>query len=391
MVRLRPRPIHTLREIDAADLASGRGDGVHYPDLGGPSASGWLDRAGAPYILALDDARFYPRMSLAPRTPEGDLPGRLIRRDHGLMLGQRGGLFPDSFGKFTGVHSVVARREGEGWHADLPPVRDHLRGTWLFAEMFYAHFGHALVDTPARLWPFEAGALRPEDIAGVIGQGMLGAGPRGERFPDFARKLLNAVGLPDGKIRFCHKPVQVDRLLVPRRIAPYDALWNPVFSRMMRRAGERLAAMAPGGPAPARIWLSRSRLQDDPRAGAGHEALDTLFASRGFAVVHPQDLPFERQAALMRGATHVAGVVGSQMHLSAFCHREGVRLLTVAPNYFKLRINETLVADIGGSETHALLPIPRPAGVRHKAPWSIGPEILPQLERRIDAWIAGET
>ncbi|MFD1508548.1 glycosyltransferase 61 family protein [Lacimonas salitolerans] len=368
---LTPRPLDSLPRIAAAQIGTAPEDAIHFPDLPhGTTKPGWLDPSGAPYVMVLRDAVFYPAHVLAQLARRGAAPAQsdalpqgLSFKDLGLLVAADGSLFPDSFGKSWNVPRVVARQQGR-WAAELPAEIDHIEGTWLFAELFYAHFGHTLTDMPARLWPIEAGLVDPRQIDGVLGQGMLGTGPTGAKFPAFARQVLNGIGLIDEQIRFADRPVRIDRLIVPRRIAPYGAMWNPVFSRMMRSAGARIAADASPGDTPRRIWLSRSRLENDNRGGPQLAALDDLMQGHGFTVVHPQEMPFADQVALARGATHMAGPVGSQLHLCAFCARPGAKVLTVAPDYFKLNINDRLLRDIGGSETHFLVPGGRAAGRR---------------------------
>ncbi|WP_430450433.1 glycosyltransferase family 61 protein [Rhodophyticola sp.] len=318
-----------------------------------------------------------------------DAPPRWVgaQRSSACRWQPDGGLFPDSFGKSWAVPSVVTRQQ-DRWAADLPMDIDDIKGTWLFAELFYAHFGHVLTDMPARLWPFEAGLVDPGQIDGILGQGLLGTGPTGARFPSYARQVLNGIGIADDQIRFADRPVRIERLIVPRRIAPYGALWNPVFSRMMRQAGGRIAADARPGDTPARLWLSRSRLTDDSRGGPGLAALDGLMERHGFTVIHPQELPFADQVALARGATHMAGPVGSQLHLCAFCTRPGAKVLTIAPEYFKLDINGQMLRDIGGDETHFLIPGQQNAGRRHKATWHCDSALEDGFAALVSDWAA---
>jgi len=389
---LTPRPLDSLPCIAAAQIGTASDDAIHFPDLPhGTARPGWLDPSGTPYVMVLRDAVFYPSHCLAQmarRTPPeqaDDLPQGLVIKDLGLLVAGDGSIFPDSFGKSWGVPRVVTRQQDQ-WTADLPTEMDHLEGTWLFAELFYAHFGHALTDMPARLWPIEAGLVDPRQIDGVLGQGKLGTGPTGAQFPSFARQVLNGIGLTDDQIRFADRPVRIDRLIVPRRIAPYGAMWNPVFSRMMRSAGARIVAGASPGDTPPRLWLSRSRLENDDRGGPQLAALDDLMQGHGFTVVHPQELPFADQVALARGATHMAGPVGSQLHLCAFCTRPGVKVLTVAPEYFKLKINAQLLRDISGSETHFVVPGERVSGVRHKTQWQFDSALEDSFSAFVAEW-----
>ena len=45
------------------------------------------------------------------------------------------------------------------------------------------------------------------------------------------------------------------------------------------------------------MYLSRTRLEDDPRRSTGDDELDGRLRELGFAVVHPQELPIGDQLA----------------------------------------------------------------------------------------------
>jgi hypothetical protein len=384
---LTPRQLTQLPSVDnMADLLRGREDAIHYPDLAPPSQPkrGWMDPEGKPYVMALNNAVFYPRRSLPTAPAPQNLPSRFASRDLGLLAPADGALYPDSFSKSRFIPTALTPQDAGPWQARLPDNVIDLPGTWLFAELFYAHFGHTLVDMPARLWPLADKLLRPRQITGVLGQGMLGTGPRGQHLPGYVMQVLQGMGLKEKQIRFADRPLRVERLLVPRRIAPYMGLWNPVISRLMRQAGERISRR----PGPHRkIWLSRSRLKDDPRGDPSLAHLDDIFAAHGFEVIHPQELPFAQQVALAQGATHIAGPVGSQTHLCTFTTTPGARVFSVGPSYFSITINDTLLQDIDGGETHFFLQRERPDGTRDKARWAFDPSEQPALEAALRDWI----
>ncbi len=389
-----PRALDRLRRVDdMAALLASDDDAIFLPDYSADKSRpkrGWMDPFGTPYVIALRNAVFYPQHALEQRQPPPrDVPERGLGRGQlGLVVAQDGAVYPDGLGKSYLIHSCIDMPDpASRWEAALPPVRQTLTGTHLFAELFYAHFGHCLTDMPARLWPLHEGLLSLDQIDSVLGMGLLGTGRRGERLPGYAADLLRAYGAPKRRCTFAAKPVRVERLILPRRLSPYSGLMHPAFARTMRRAGDVLAQAAEPRDRPKRLFLSRSRLKDDPRAGDGMDLLDALFERKGFAVIHPQDHPLAEQAALLQGATHVAGSVGSQVHLCAFARTPGVKVLTIGPGYFKLDINEKLIADLGGEETHFLIDLPRPPGPRHRGRWDFEAAMVPELEAVIDGWV----
>lgn len=362
-------------------------DVIWYPKSVPPN-----DNGSEPYIIGLRNAVFYPHTSLRTEqgksgsAGKGDLPKGLTRKTLGLVLSENGVLLQDSFGKSRSVPETATLTADGRWTFELPNGAKALTGTHLFAELFYGHFGHTLTDMPSRLWPVGSRVLNAEDVDGVIGAPNMGAGQRPTNLPDPAKTLLKGIGLPIDLIRFAREPVKIERLILPCRLAPYAAPWNNVIGDMMRRAGEEISSGINPSASSGKVWLSRSRLKSDARGGPGLAALDTLFEARGYKVFHPQEHDFATQVATLKEASHVAGPVGSQLHLSAFIGRPGCKVLSIGPSYFKLDINQKFISGIGGHETHFLIDLPHPGPRKHKAAWSFDPDETQRLISILDTF-----
>ena len=386
--RLHEYPLDALARVDDMPaLLGSEGDAVYFPEGPPQHVCRWPSVPDAPYVVMLRNATIYPKSSLpVPGSTPSPVPAGLSRKNLHLVVSQDGGLLPDAFAKSFFVPGAVDCG-GDGWVADLPQVRDRMTGRHLFAEMIYGHFGHAIADMPARLWPLACAGLDIGSLDGVVALPMLGVSREG-RMPRHTAMMIQAMGVPEAALRFVSRPVRVERLILARRAAPYRGRMDPAFNTVTHLAGRRLAARSDlGGDLPERIYLSRSRLRDDPRNGANLARLDETFREMGFEIVHPQELPLPDQIALVRRATHIAGPIGSQTHLCAFSEMPGLKLLSIGPDYFKLPINSRILAGQGGAETHFLLPCPRPEGPRDRAPWSFDPAALPRLRGTVADWV----
>jgi capsular polysaccharide biosynthesis protein len=81
----------------------------------------------------------------------------------------------------------------------------------------------------------------------------------------------------------------------------------------------------------ARVFLSRSRWRHEVRI-ANEAELEEMFRARGFAVVHPQDLPPHELVQTLQAAAVVAASDGTHAHLAAFCGPgTGMLLLDTRP------------------------------------------------------------
>lgn len=349
---------------------------------------GYLTPFGeSPYVLLLHDAIIYPKDSL-PKRGAGPVPSGLARKRLHLLVSGRDEILPDSFARSHFVPDVLDQAD-KGWRAHLPAVKAALPGTHLFAEMVFGHFGHMIVDTPSRLWPLHTGLMRPDDVAGSVALPMLGAGTSPQDLPRFARILLEAMSVAPGNLTFLNQPTRVERLVVARRFSPHLGGAYPQFNAVTQAAGRVIGARSRlSGPLPKRLFLSRSRLSDDPRGGPAQAVLDKVFESRGFSIIHPQELPLEDQIAMVRAAERIAGPFGSQLHLCAFSETPGLKLFSIGPSRFHIKTNERILAPLHGVETcFKVSDDDDYDGPRHKAPWRLSPADLPNLHHQLDEWL----
>jgi len=71
---------------------------------------------------------------------------------------------------------------------------------------------------------------------------------------------------------------------------------------------------------PRRIYVSRSKYGNMSRQFANADAVEALFASHNFTVMHPETMPIPDQIALFENATEIAGEYGSGLHNTIFSH-----------------------------------------------------------------------
>ena len=72
------------------------------------------------------------------------------------------------------------------------------------------------------------------------------------------------------------------------------------------------------------IFISRGKL-DRSRIKIPfslNQRVERLFLAKGYEIIYPEALEFNTQVALLANATHVAGFMGSGLHLSVFAPDE---------------------------------------------------------------------
>ena len=245
-------------------------------------------------------------------------------RDWQLITDGNFEIGPYSYGILDGVPSLprVLCSDHEDRFVGAAGNETRMTGDFLFAGTAHIHFGHIIVEGLARLWGL---SHLKEQLPGsrcMIYETVL---------RDFAFDLFDLAGVDRAKIIGSPPVGRPDRLFVPSPsmrshgwIAPQQArVWDAVGAR----AHERL-----GGSGPRRVYLSRSKVEG--RRLRNEVDVETLFASKGFEIVHPQELSVLQQVKIAHDAEVLAGCVGSQMYLAAFQKRGGRNIILAPENFF---------------------------------------------------------
>lgn len=296
-------------------------DGRSLADLGveivtsddAPQTSG-LARSSAAWDSATDSWQ-----PMEPREPQ-TLARRALLRVHGGFV-HRSGLVSTSRGVALCGASVFAAA------ASWPQARARAEATWgarpapleiapalVLVQPGDRVFGHWLLD----LVPRVSTATRVGVTDHLLGHAL----------PAFAHRLITALGaagrgespftshqLPDS----AHEWFGPADLFVATgaRQGLYLAPWIRGFQ------------VAPSATSDHRVFLSRRNAQRRSRELLNEEEVEDIFAREGWTVVEPQELPLHEQLELVAGASWVAGVDGSALHLALQC-RSGAGLLVLS-------------------------------------------------------------
>lgn len=210
------------------------------------------------------------------------------------------------------VARAVCRRDSRLKVTSTPPLPEGpgepLAGTWLFGGMLYAHFGHFLCESTARLWALEGAEV----------DGVLFYPKRQSTWPKkFLAPVLPWLAVAGVKVpvRLASDPVRVERLLVPDQgFGTGDMIGGAPEYRgyAARHFGAGIAAKGA-----ARIYISRTQLFSKRGRILGEAHLEALLAAEGYTIYHPQEHPIEDQIAQYKAARVVISTDCSALHLAA--------------------------------------------------------------------------
>ena len=190
---------------------------------------------------------------------------------------------------------------------------------YVYGGRYVHHFGHFLVETLSRLWPWREG-LPPRTRIVVHGEGS----PAGWFATGYARAAFAALGLAPEHFLHVDRPVRFDALLVPGQAFLPGAQAHRAFAALTQRMGERLTA---GLPPPARedrpVFMAKTRLVGGVSHLLNEGALIAGLERRGVEIVHPQEMTLAQHVRFIEGRRVISGWASSAHHPTLFAARAG--------------------------------------------------------------------
>lgn len=202
------------------------------------------------------------------------------------------------------------------------PVRpvDRLAGRHLWGGQLWAHFGHFMVESLARIWAYDH-ADKPDGLVFIAKRPGKVQSTHG-----YQREFLELLGV-DVPITILTEPTEIDELIVPGQGFGLGTLdtGTPEFRGFF--AGHFARDIAPDGP--ERLYLSRSALGGAEGGVILEDVLEHNLAREGYEILHPQKHSIARQVAYYKAAKQVVGPDGSAFHLFGFVARPDQRAAVI--------------------------------------------------------------
>jgi hypothetical protein len=244
----------------------------------------------------------------APNEPRG------FRRAAG-MFAEDGTHIPDShcWRYADEPMTIVPERD------DTDAPHEHLKGRWLFAGMYYAHFGHFLVESTSRLYALAEHA----DVDGIFFYPKMQVTHEYKPYRQY-KPVFEHLGLGGVKARLAQKPVTIEEIAFPPPafgIGDMSA-GRPEYRAFMR---DRLTRTCPADGAED-LYITRSGLNTRRGRIILEEHLEGLMEAEGYRVFHPQGVSFSEQIAQYRAAKRIVALDGSALHLAAMVAEPGTKI-----------------------------------------------------------------
>ncbi len=204
---------------------------------------------------------------------------------------------------------------------ELPSNSKTLKGRWLWGGVLWAHFGHFLVESTARLWAL---AHLGQPIDGIL---FIPKRPAADgALRGFQREFFEHYA-SGAAVKVAQTALQVEELIVPGQgfgIGPIIS-GTPKFRAALH--AKFAQAVQPNGP--ERIYLSRSKLGLGKGGMIGEAILERRLKKQGYDIFHPQEHSLVEQIARYKAARQIIAADGSAVHLFAMVGRADQKLAMI--------------------------------------------------------------
>ncbi len=239
------------------------------------------------------------------------------------------------------ARTPVGQRPHMAAPADIADAPDE---TYIYAGPLILHYGHFLLATLSRFWPYAGGAPHGPKFLWHAH-----CDPLAVRDYPYITATLGALGLtPDRFVRFT-RPTRIRRLIVPAPAFEEGHCVHVAFQRLCRGIGAPFAVKS--GPRPP-AYLARTQLTAGVKNFSNEAALAETLERMGVELLFPEAMPFSEQVALFASDRVVMGVGGSGFHTAIFAPPAArLVILHVAPSD-----NQALLDQVNGHRTLSLEP-----------------------------------
>lgn len=178
-------------------------------------------------------------------------------------------------------------------------------------------YGHDLMETVTQMW-----ALRYIDKCKIYTSSPIKC--------LHIKKLISALGVDLELVNHLDKKtIFTGGVIIPDPAVKLRKYIHPVAFDVFEKIKSSLIIP---GDYPKKIYISRSKVKG--RSLINEHEVESFFKSKGFVIIHPQELDISKQISIFASAEQIVGAAGSAMHNAVFCSDKAKILMLSSPSWF---------------------------------------------------------
>ncbi|UWP95316.1 glycosyltransferase family 61 protein [Aliiroseovarius crassostreae] len=255
------------------------------------------------------------KSELKPPMPDGGWSVDIRRVEQAMILPATESNFVQNAGILEAGGQYVA--EGALWRRYRPLTeeptpaepKEKLKGKWLWGGVLWMHFGHFLVESTGRLWPYHE---LEDEIEGII---FIPKRPRNKsKMVGFQTDFFDLLGIRK-EIRIVSDPTEVEELIVPGQGFGLGEISNGTAPMRSMIHDHFAKDVAPDGP--EKLYVSRTALRSHLGGVLGEARIEQKMRDEGYEVFYPEQHSLREQVAKYKAAKTILGLDGSAFHIAA--------------------------------------------------------------------------
>lgn len=239
-----------------------------------------------------------------------------------------GSLYTEKSNGYSGLECARAYKPTDIFTSEEPII---------YAGIINNHFGHLITDSMPRMWYAVRNANKNIKVAILLNPYFGWSEWKFEG--SYHQKLFELFGLETDRIIIVDKPTKFKSVVVPKQSVYWfgnrynTELLNVIYDKARN-------SVTPKND--KKIYLSR-RLWTKPLLN--EEYFEAFFSSRGYKIIHPQELPLEEQVAYIAGADEIACTYGTLTHYALFA-KPGTKLIGLLRSSASIHGHQQIVDDL---------------------------------------------
>lgn len=179
--------------------------------------------------------------------------------------------------------------------------------------LFGVHYGHFLIDTMSRLWPY----MNQEFLSQWGDRPLIFRMAKNSKrdIAPVAESILRTLGVWD-RVQIPPNELLIERCIIPHLSIRYDRDVHREYATFMRQVGDALLETTSKSDdwKKKKIYLSRAKLRPHARMFANEGKLESELKRHGYIVVHPQKMSLIEQVRMFKDSAEIVGPIGSAFH-----------------------------------------------------------------------------
>lgn len=198
------------------------------------------------------------------------------------------------------------------------------------------HWGHFLLDSTTRLYPFLTDTKKQYKYAFLVNEGQ-----------DYTpipsiRRFFELLGI-SGQLLFINQVTKCRKILIPEQGYMVNGYYSKEFLKIFQKVADGVDCTK--YPSYQKVYYSRAHLKKAKDSELGEEVLLHFFQKNGFTMIAPESCTLDEQIAIIRNTELLAAITGTIPH----------NLLFAKPGQKMLILNKTHNLNVAQMDINAMM------------------------------------